>query len=132
MKENLNGNLRMFLDIHAHSVKKSIFVYAPKPQERYEIARTKVFNLILDDMSDVFSLENCRYNNDKKKKNSARMCIFNDYKLADSYTVESSCFGFESKKEDKNEGKTIQFTPEHFIEFGKTLAQAMSRHLYAT
>jgi len=95
MKENLTGNLRMFLDIHAHSTKKSIFVYAPKPHEKYDIARTKVFSLILDDMSDVFSLENCRYNNDKKKKNSARMSIFNTYKLADSYTVESSCFGFE-------------------------------------
>ena len=30
MKDNLRGNLRMFLDIHAHSVKKSIFLYAPK------------------------------------------------------------------------------------------------------
>ena len=30
MKDNLRDNLRMFLDIHAHSVKKSIFLYAPK------------------------------------------------------------------------------------------------------
>jgi len=34
MREHLHGNLRMFLDIHAHSVKKSVFLYAPKTLER--------------------------------------------------------------------------------------------------
>ena len=117
----------MFLDLHDTMKKKSIFVHAPKPKDKYEQSRTKVFGLILDDTSDVFSLENCRYNNDIKKKNSARTFIFQKYKLADSFTLESSCFGF--KQENNQNSKIVQFTPEHFIEFGKSLALATARHL---
>lgn len=127
MRENLAGNLRMFLDLHDHSKKKSICLWAPKPADKYEIARTKVFSLILDDMTDVFRLEYCRYINEKTSKNSARMYIFQNYKLPDSYTIESSGFGFETKNEDSNQ--IVQFTPEHFLEFGKTLALATARHL---
>ena len=34
MRDNLRDNLRMFLDIHAHSVKKGIFLYAPRTLEK--------------------------------------------------------------------------------------------------
>jgi len=129
MDENLiHGSLRMFLDIHAHSVKKGIFAYAPVPESNYGSARTKCFSLILDDMSEVFSIDNCRYNNDRQKKNCARLGIFNQYELDDSYTIESSCYGFESKTVEGT--KTIQFTVRHFIEFGKSLSLAIARHLF--
>ena len=118
----------MFLDIHAHSVKKGIFVYAPVPESNYGTARTKCFSLILEDMSEVFSIDNCRYNNDLKKKNCARLGIFNNYELDDSYTVETSCYGYEERQPGKQK-MTVQFTVSHFIEFGKTLSLAISRHL---
>ena len=99
MRENLQDKklLKMFLDIHAHSTKRSIFVYAPKPEKRYEVARTRTFPGILDEMSDVFNLRNCDFNNTKAKENCARLGIYNLYKLQDSYTVETSCYGFEVK-----------------------------------
>ena len=39
MKENLTDKkqLKMFLDIHAHSVKRSIFAYAPKQEKGNEV-----------------------------------------------------------------------------------------------
>ena len=45
-------------------------------------------------MSPIFSVENCSYNNDSYKKNCARLGIFTNYNLVDSYTVETSCWGY--------------------------------------
>ena len=97
MRENLPDKnlLKMFLDIHAHSTKRSIFVYAPKPEKRFEEAKTRTFPGILDEMSEIFSLRNCDFNN--SKKDCARLGIYHMYKLLDSYTVETSCYGYEVK-----------------------------------
>jgi len=93
-KSGKNNHLQMFLDIHAHSSETSIFTYAPQSQdERSEVARK--FTRILDEMSDYFSRDKCKFNNDKFKWNCARLGIFRDHNLSNSYTIESSCYGFE-------------------------------------
>lgn len=53
--------------------------------------------MLLDDISDYFQYDNCRFNNAKAKWNCARLGIHRDWNLIDSYTIESSCFGFEVK-----------------------------------
>ena len=40
---------------------------------------------------------NCRFSNDKYKKNCARLAVNREFGLIDSYTIESSCFGYEMK-----------------------------------
>lgn len=99
MKENLTDKkqLKMFLDIHAHSVKRSIFAYAPKQEKGNEVLCTKTLPGILDEMSEMFSLKNSDFNNLESKKYSARLGIYNIYKLTDSYTIEASCFGYDVK-----------------------------------
>jgi len=57
------------------------------------------------------------------------MFIFDHYKLADSYSLEASSYGYESTKEGAIKGKIVQFTPEHLLQFGKTLGKAMAKHL---
>ena len=76
MREKLDGRLRLFLDIHAHSRQKSVFVYAPKPPD---LARNEAFTEILAEMSpEIFSLENCSFNTSPAKKNCARLGMFNN------------------------------------------------------
>ena len=88
----------MFLDIHSHSNKKSIFAFAPQPTDMHDIVRTRRFSMLLDDMSELFSMKSCSYNNSKVKKNCARLGIYKAFQLADSYTIEASCYGFEHNK----------------------------------
>ena len=77
MKENLQKKqLHMFLDIHAHSNKKGIFAFAPQPTEMHDIVRTRRFSMLLDEMSEVFSMSSCSYNNAQYKKNCARLGIY--------------------------------------------------------
>ena len=90
---------RMFLDVHAHSTETSIFIYSPQPPEGElrDVVATRHFPLMLDEMSDSFLFRKCSYNNDKAKKNCARLGMNRDYGLANSYTVESSVWGYEKK-----------------------------------
>ena len=78
MKEHLQNKqqLRMFLDIHAHSNKKGIFAFAPQPTDKADIIRTRRFSTLLDEMSEVFSMSSCSYNNAQYKKNCARLGIY--------------------------------------------------------
>ena len=88
----------MFLDIHGHSVDKGIFIYAPLPDTENEKTYVERFPKILDSYSPYFSFENCDFQNQKQKRNCARLALYRDFNLLDSYTIESSCFGFQSKE----------------------------------
>ena len=84
--------LKMFLDIHAHSVQSGISIYAPKcssdGEEERRLAR------ILANLSEFFEFEHCKFVNEKPKANCARLGIYRDFGVKDSYTIETSCFGY--------------------------------------
>ena len=86
--------LKMFIDIHAHSGQRDIFIYAPHTPQEGEMAKIKNFPTILDQLSPYFSLAGCKFGNEKYKKNCARLGIFRDYELFHSYTIEASCWGY--------------------------------------
>jgi cytosolic carboxypeptidase protein 2/3 len=97
LKENIAANkLRMFLDVHAHSTESSIMVYSPQPEDVRDIVTTRSFAILLDDASVFFQLSKCSFNNEKYKKNCARLGIFRDFNTVNSYTIETSCFGFDT------------------------------------
>ena len=102
----------------------------------HDIIRTRRFSMLLDDMSEVFSMSSCSYNNAKYKKNCARLGIYKAFELVDSYTIEASCFGYEQKSSLRSkyiEDQTIvQFTVDHLLKFGETLALAASKQLGRT
>ena len=87
----------MFLDIHAHSNAHSIFAYSPQPDDLKDVVTTRHFAILLDGMSPYFSLKGCSFNNEKYKRNCARLGIYRDWSLVNSYTIESSCFGYAVK-----------------------------------
>jgi hypothetical protein len=81
---------------------------------------------ILETQSDYFLIENCKFANEKPKRNCARLAYLRDFNLLDSYTIEASCFGYKVKgtgtgEEGDEEPEIIQFTPTHFLEFGRSL-----------
>ena len=68
---------------------------------------------MLSKQSDYFSWDNCKFNSAKYKKNCARLALWRDFGLIETYTVETSCYGFVQSGE-----KIKQFKPNHFLEFG--------------
>ena len=59
--------------------------------------------------------------------------MFRDFKILDTYTIESSCFGFEVKGPDQNnfllESKIMQFSAYQLLTFGEHLLQGLAKHL---
>ena len=73
-------------------------------------------------MSVYFSAENSKFGNEKYKKNCARLGIARDFELINSYTIESSCWGYDVETKDENGEEdwiVEQFKEEHFLVFGQ-------------
>ena len=96
---NVGETLQLFLDIHAHSVDTSIFAYAPLTEDDWTQLTTRRWSQRLHEMSPYFNMNNCIIKNEKYKRNCARLGIFRDYHLSNSYTIETSCYGFEQKNQ---------------------------------
>jgi hypothetical protein len=88
------SKLKMFLDIHAHSGQRDIFIYAPHSTDEDAMVKIRNFPTILDQISPYFSFDGCKFGNEKYKKNCARLGVFRDFNLTHSYTIESSCWGY--------------------------------------
>ena len=82
--------------------------------------------MALDNISAFFSFENCKFGNEKYKKNCARLGVHRDFNLLNSFTIESSCYGFDVKG---TETQVEQFKEYHFLKFGEHLAFGMAKHL---
>jgi hypothetical protein len=118
MEENFSSKdpekrskLEMFLDIHAHSGNRDIFVYAPTCEDEEDQEQVRQFPIILDKMSKYFNIDACKFGNEKYKKNCARLGMYRDFTLPYSYTIESSCWGYTADERDR----TMQFKELDFI-----------------
>jgi hypothetical protein len=121
MNENFNrevpemrAKLKMFLDIHAHSGQRDIFIYAPHTTNDETQQKIKNFPIVMDSISPYFNYDGCKFGNEKYKKNCARLGVFRDFDLNLSYTIESSCWGYTEPETDN----TIQFKELDFVKFG--------------
>ena len=117
------NKLKMFLDVHAHSGQRDIFIYAPHSNSEEIMTKIRNFPALLDAGSPYFNYDGCKFGNEKYKKNCARLGVYRDFDLHHSYTIESSCWGYTEPETDA----TIQFRELDFIKFGKHLAEAIAQ-----
>lgn len=80
--------------------------------------------MILDNLSAYFQFDNSKFGNEKYKKNCARLGVYRDFGLINSYTIESSCYGFQIKGTEEVE----QFKEDHFLKFGEHLVLGLAKH----
>ena len=130
MEEHFNKNdpikknkLKMFLDIHAHSASRDIFIFAPTVKEDDDMLKVRNFPAILNNSSHYFNFEGCKFANEAYKKNCARLAVFRDFNIFHSYTIESSCWGYSIPYSDD----TVQWKESDLIKFGKHLAQGIAK-----
>lgn len=119
----ISNKLCMFLDIHAHSWQRDIFIFAPYTNSQEQQEEIKSFPVILNHLSRYFNYYNCIFGNEQYKKNCARLAVFRDFKCTYSYTIESSCWGYSIPYQDD----TVQFKELDFIKFGKHLAFGIAK-----
>lgn len=82
--------------------------------------------------SEYFLWDNCKFANEKAKRNCARLAFYRDWGLLDTYTIESSCYCWKVKgtgEEEGEEPQVEQLNPPDFLKFGKQLFEGLCRHL---
>ncbi|CAG9335829.1 unnamed protein product [Blepharisma stoltei] len=88
----------MYCDIHGHSMKKNVFMYSccsvgREIEDRRNNVLIKMIPLLLAEKNKIFSFKDSKFRIEKCKESTARIVIFREINLLNSYTLECSFYG---------------------------------------
>ena len=81
----------LMADLHGHSRKKNIFMYGWSAKGSR--LKEKIFPRLLEKAAEVFSFNDCAFAVQKSKESTARIVVWREIGLVNSYTLESSFCG---------------------------------------
>ncbi|CAG9326272.1 unnamed protein product [Blepharisma stoltei] len=114
------NDVALYCDLHAHAKKKNVFMYGccttPKCDKTKKLTAmlTPVF---MAKANSKFSYKNTHYRLEKQKESTARIVLFKQLGIINSYTMECSFFGPEGPNNP-------YFTLADFSKIGKDLAKS--------
>jgi len=110
-----------YLDIHAHSGRKSIFMYGPYfPLHSSKYMKIRAIPKLVSERTEMFRFFSCKFKVEKYKENCARIAIWRDFDITNVFTVETSSFGFLNK-----ERETVHFNTGLLQEFGECMVHSI-------
>lgn len=111
-------DLFAFLDIHGHNGKKNIFLYGcPVPDgSRKEL----MLPLIMGKNCDVFAVKDCSWAIPKDRENCARVVVWRETGLVNSFTLEISYLGAGSGKYE-----CYHFNNQLFSHIGESIMKSL-------
>lgn len=105
MIKSVNEKNGVFLccDIHSHAKKKNVFMYgcnSNKSEKNHKEInlKAKIVPTLLSQHNVHFSLKNSHFKMNRSKESTARIVMFKQLSIINSYTVETSFFGSEFQK----------------------------------
>ena len=114
-----------FIDMHAHSKKKSVFMYGPHyPLHSEKYYTMRVIPKLMSERTQMFRYYSCKFRNDKEKEKAARLVVSKEFGLANSYTLEASFHGFLN-----TDRGTDSFDAGNLMEVGRVLAEVLYEFL---
>lgn len=115
-----------FLDLHAHSKQKCVFMYGPHyPLHNEKYYKMRVLPRLICGKSPLFRYNSCKFRNERSKRKAARLVIWKEFKLANSYTVEASFYGYLNA-----ERVTIPFSEDLLLGAGQAIAEGISEYIH--
>jgi len=94
MKRTLESrDIFFYCDMHGHSIGRNAFMFGnnqPKPQDRN---KEKIFPMLFQQNSDMFSFEDCCFAIQKSKETCGRIVMWKEFNLINSFTLECSFMG---------------------------------------
>jgi len=117
--------LLAFLDLHAHSQHKSVFLYGPHfPLHSVRYGKARLLPRLICAQSPLYRFPACRFRNERSKRKAARLVIWKELKLTNSYTVEASFYGFIAA-----DRSTVPFTQQLVMEAGEAIARGLFAYI---
>jgi hypothetical protein len=97
------GERLAYFDMHGHSKKRGVFVYGCRNRDNPFECREIPF--LFHKNLKSFNYYSCNFNTSQVREGTGRITVWRDFRVAHSYTLESSFFG-PSAKFRSNFGKT--------------------------
>jgi hypothetical protein len=121
LQKTNKDRVHAYLDVHAHSGRKSIFMYGPHfPLHSSKYMKIRTIPKLISERTEMFRFFSCKFKHDKYKENCARLAICRDFDVTHSFTIESSQYGFLNKHRE-----TITFNPGLLQEFGECMVHSL-------
>jgi hypothetical protein len=119
-------NLLAFIDMHGHSKKKSSFMYGPRyPLHNKRYFKMRVLPKLMSEKCEMFRYYSCKFRNEKSKQKAARLVIWKEYNLMNSFTLETSFHGYLN-----SDRATIVFDEDNLKEIGRNLCTVMLSYMH--
>ena len=116
--------LLAFLDFHAHSKKKYIFLYGPRyPLHEQKYYAVRVLPKLICERGPYFRYVACKFTAEACKQTTARLVLWRELKVTNSFTVEASLYGYLNA-----ERTTVAFTSECLERAGSDVALALHQY----
>ena len=119
-------NLVMFCDFHGHSCKRGVFAYGCSKrscdlEDRKKSILARMVPILLSQKNPIFSFRDCHFRMDKSKESTARVVLFKELKVVNSYTIEASFFGPKSGTSFTPPRGDCHMLPADYESIGKDL-----------
>ncbi|KAL0226593.1 hypothetical protein P9112_013917 [Eukaryota sp. TZLM1-RC] len=113
--------LLVYLDLHGHSRKKNCFVYGCENFNNPELRLAeKVFPRILSSNISYFSFSDCSFRVQRSKQNSARVVVWREFNIINSFTLEASFCGA-----SMGDVSGYHFTRQHLKDIGRLFCDSI-------
>lgn len=120
-KAQAKGGLFTFIDLHAHSRKKNVFIYGPHyPLHNDKYYKMRVLPKLISERTEMFRYFGCKFRNDVNKKKAARLVVWKEFKLPYSYTLEASFHGYLTPQRT-----TVQFDEVLLMKMGAFICDGL-------
>ena len=130
--------IALYCDMHGHSMKKNMFMYANclKPtdmQGRNTNVLIKMVPRLLSKTNKLFSFKESHFRIEPSKLSTARVVVFKELNIPNSYTLEASFYGPRTQAQlvnldppnDECEDPDSQMTTGHMESLGRDLCRVM-------
>ena len=107
---NWERKITLYCDMHGHSRKQNAFFYGCtyknyEAEGRMKNAQLRILPLLCCHKNSSYNFAGCSFKIEKCKETTARIVLFREYNIMNSFTLECSFFGKQSQ-----DGKITQLT----------------------
>jgi hypothetical protein len=126
-----SDGISIFCDLHGHNKNSNCFIYGcnKAPNEGLlSWTKTRLLPKIFASQEPIFDFNMCKFSQEKTKYNTARVVVWNEFKVTNSFTLETSQYGMRidqsQKSVVKRRGNCIQLLKNNFDDIGVNLLVA--------
>eukprot|EP00474_Spongospora_subterranea_P000479 CRZ00937.1 hypothetical protein [Spongospora subterranea] len=115
--------IHFFIDLHGHSRRHNMFMYGCPPTQPTVVHAERILPRMLWRLADNFSFQDCRFEIQKCKKNTARAVVSREFACINSYTLEASFAG-----SNQSHRSGLHYNQRDYREMGERLCEGLLRY----